>query len=144
MRPVCVISVNSFCKPSHEFRATTHLVSFIAWCMFCVKRINLYHIVCTTWLCKYSSMLELISIYKLAFAGQFFILFSVFFYLLLIFYHGRKALSILSVFPVLLLWASYAVLTVAFLLNDFSLKVVVENTSLSTPMLYKIIYSSLF
>jgi len=84
-------------------------------------------------------MFELFFIYKLAFSGQACIFLSLLSYILAIFQSSKKYQYSFILLSVCVLWVSYFVLTIAFVISDFSLKVVVENTSVYTPILYKIV-----
>ncbi|HCU06593.1 MAG TPA: hypothetical protein DIC42_03315 [Holosporales bacterium] len=84
-------------------------------------------------------MFELLSLYKLAFIGQGCVFLSILSYIALLFNSCKKYQFLFLVLSVCALWASYGVLTTAFVLNDFSLNVVVENTSINTPFVYKIV-----
>lgn len=84
-------------------------------------------------------MIDLLSCYKLAFIGQGCIFLSILSYIASIVNAHTKHQSLFILFPVCALWASYGVLTTAFVVNDFSLNIVVENTSIDTPLLYKIV-----
>lgn len=84
-------------------------------------------------------MFEILSIYKLAFVGQACIFLSILFYIASIFQNNRNYQSLFILLPICFLWSSYFVLTSAFILDDFSLRMVLENTSIYTPILYKIV-----
>ena len=75
--------------------------------------------------------------YKNAFLGQFFVAVSFVCYFLACFVRYKridflKAASICS-------GCSYIVLTYCFVVSDFSIKSVLENSALTTPLIYKIV-----
>jgi cytochrome c-type biogenesis protein CcmF len=84
-------------------------------------------------------MFELFSLYKLAFIGQCCVLLSILSYIALIFNSRLKYQYLFFILSACGLWGSYGVLTTAFVLDDFSLRVVVDHTSVDTPILYKIV-----
>ncbi|PIZ32651.1 MAG: hypothetical protein COY39_04880 [Alphaproteobacteria bacterium CG_4_10_14_0_8_um_filter_37_21] len=84
-------------------------------------------------------MFQILSLYKLAFIGQACVFLSVLSYIASIFKRDKHDQYLFIVISVCVLWISYIILTYAFVFNDFSLKVVLENTSVDTPILYKIV-----
>lgn len=84
-------------------------------------------------------MFELLSLYKWAFIGQFCVFLSIVSYIALIVNSHQKYQYLCLALSVCVLWISYGILTTAFVLDDFSLKVVVDHTSIDTPILYKVV-----
>lgn len=84
-------------------------------------------------------MAEKILIYQNPLFGQFLLFFATILYGSVSILQNKKWVPLLLKVNVAVLWMGYLLLTYCFITSDFSLKTVVEHSSLHTPLIYKIV-----